>query len=474
MQIRVVVVAVALTFFGFRVSGQGISTVGTGSIVELEAEQSSVTGTMVVSSMERETLYESRSMIHRSTDNGLTWDLVYTIEPYEGDIDIPDPVLATDEDGIFYLAVMRVYMDSDPSLIRGDIELHRSDDDGQTWTQVGIPHFDDSVGDYPQITSRGSGELFLTYSYLEDFPLGDAVVITKKSTDGGSSWTSGVEIDVHGIGVDISWAENDKLLISVPERVNSLLHTFTSSDLGDTWNELHTWEIPNEGSAHISKPISNPLYGHIGVISHMPHQENTEIVYYSAIDGELNSMVIDFGAYAEGLMTDDGIIHLVYNKRDGDIFSLLYVYSDDEGASFSDPTTLYSGTYTESHFGEYQSLMLGNDGLLYLTFCDWSDISKAKVLTFPPLVSTGLAETSLSGVHIFPNPTTGLFQAEMAQYLPESKVSIYDLNGKMVEPVFIQSDRETMRFDVSNFERGVYLVVIEGENKIVVEKLVKK
>lgn len=475
--IYTIILLIISIYIDANLFGQSISSLGTGEIVELESVQSSVTGTLVVSSMERDSNSKTKVLIHRSTDNGFSWDFVDSIVPLMGGSEVPDPVITSDDSGNFYIANMRVNNGIPPSLTTVDIEVYKSSDDGQNWVLAGIPHLNNSIADYPQIIAKGDGELFLVYSYLTGFPLIDDAILTfKKSTDGGSTWTAGIEIDadsLRSIGADFSWFANDTLLISTGNRDSSLIHCYASSDLGDTWNEIQTFTIPNGETSHLAKPISNPLYSYYGVISHKPHSENTPIAYHSEINGISKSQIIDFGAYAQGYITDDGIIHLVYNKRENGVFTIRYLYSNDAGVTFSSPISIYTGTFVDSEFGEYQSLIYGNDGLFYLTFCDWSDNSAAKTLTFPPLITTSVKKASVNNLQVFPNPTSGVFRVKLPNHQQKVKIRIIDLKGNIVEESIVAQNDQTINFDISYLESGIYLVLLENDTKIMVEQIIK-
>ncbi len=330
-----------------------------------------------------------RTLIHRSTDFGTTWTLIDSIEVLPDNICIGDPVIAVDNSGHFYLVVMRVHS-VPPSPFLADLELYKSVDDGQTWNFVSNPYISnlDFGADYPQITAKGNGELYLTYSLNKLVGQVETKIIFKKSVDGGLSWGDPHEfpfpVGEHVVmGSDISWGKNEKLHITFGGTINFQIYHFSSIDFGENWSEI---SVSSTGttSAHITKPISHINFDYVGVLSHQAHNVNTPITYHSFINGNWQSFKLADGAYAQGLISDDGIIHVIYNQKEGNNFAVKYVSSVDTGQNFSDPTVLYSSEYTHDGNGEYQSLFMGTDNNCYLTFCDWGDESRAKLLVFSP------------------------------------------------------------------------------------------
>lgn len=473
------IIIYALTLLSFQSNGQSISALGTGKIVELESAQSKVTGTFIAVSMERSLNNATKVLIHKSVDNANTWSFIDSIVPDPGDTEIPDPVITSDAVGNFYVAIMRVNNTNGRVSLTVDIEVYTSTDDGQTWTLSSIPHLSDYVADYPQIIAKNNGELFLVYTYLPNFPLTiESHPTYLKSVDGGVSWSTKTflgEETIRCIGPDISLGFNSQLLISLGDMGSSSIHHYVSSDDGDSWDSLAPFHIANNESAHITKPITNPLLNFYGIISHKPHIENTAIFYHSSIDGIQNSQLLGTGSYAQGYITNDGIVHVVYNKSENDLFKVMYTYSKDSGLTFTNPIPVYSQDYSNSAAGEYQSLIYGNDDLFYLTFCDWSDNSTAKTLVFPPLFS--LSTTDLdpiaSSFIISPNPVFDVFTIHLLDNTQLLNVKILDLTGKIVHKRIIPEGKQWMHFDISHLEQATYLVYLESETKILIQKIIK-
>ena len=462
----------------YLASGQSISSLGTGEIVELECEQSNVSGTFVTASMERDDNFRTRVLIHRSTDDGVSWSLIDSIVPNSTDSEIPDPVLASDDVGNFYLVVMRVNRNTDLPKTTVDLELYRSYDDGVTWSYAGSPHLSDSLADYPQIIACEDKELYLTYTYIVGFPSVEKTVLKfKKSLDGGNTWTGESRIDeevLNSIGSDIFWISGDSLMISSGDRDSNMVHCYSSTDFGNTWSHEQTSSIPGLEKAHITKPVSNELYNFYGIISHKPHKENSPVIYHAISEsGTHTSMLIDSGSYSQGIITDDGEIHIIYNKKEGNDFKILYTKSVDKGITFSSPLTLYRASFSNSGSGEYQSLIYGDDDLFYLSFCDWSDNSSAKMLVFSPSSISGRAEGLKSNIDFYPNPTDGTFHINSQDHYRLLRVRLLNMRGEVVYSSRSMNSSPKVKLDVSHLKSGFYIITLETENKIFVDRIIK-
>ncbi|MCG8331395.1 MAG: T9SS type A sorting domain-containing protein [Chitinophagales bacterium] len=465
-----------LIFTTGLLSAQDISSLQTGSIVELESVQSKVSNTFVTASMER---YDgkTRVLIHRSIDNAYSWNLVDSIIPYAENSEVPDPVVTCDDAGHFYLVVMRVRDTIPLDLLTVDLELYRSLDDGASWEFVNAPHASDGVADYPQLISKGEGELYLVYSYLPDFPfVDDSRLVFMKSVNGGLSWTPRHEFQTNNlssIGPDIAWGPDEKIIVTTGNRNDNLIYSYTSEDFGNNWLDTPAFEIPNNETSHISKPVGNPALNSYSVLSHHAHEDNTPIVYH-AYDGSLRiSQVLGQGAYAQAYLTDDGKQHIIYNKKQGSNYTINYIVSEDNGLSFSSPIVLYSGEFNNSELGEYQSLVYGNDGLFYLSFCDWADNSSAKTLIFSPSISNTESEVG-EELKVYPIPAYSDLQIEFPNGHKVETIRVFDLNGRLLKEVQPVTNSSQHLLDLSGLPPAMYLLQLMEENRYLVRKIIKR
>lgn len=79
----------------------------------------------------------------------------------------------------------------------------------------------------------------------------------------------------------------------------------------------------------------------------------------------------------------------------------------------------------------------------------------------------GINEVSAESINIYPNPTNGFVQVNIEKKNLK-KINIYDIYGRLVKTV------TTTKFSMNNHLNGLYLLVIETNNEIIIEKLIKE
>jgi len=73
---------------------------------------------------------------------------------------------------------------------------------------------------------------------------------------------------------------------------------------------------------------------------------------------------------------------------------------------------------------------------------------------------------SLDKIKIAPNPSNGIFTI--------SKITIYDINAKVLKVIDSELNFDDITFDLSKFSKGVYFVEISNDTDKVVQKIVKE
>ena len=81
----------------------------------------------------------------------------------------------------------------------------------------------------------------------------------------------------------------------------------------------------------------------------------------------------------------------------------------------------------------------------------------------------------ISGIKVYPNPTTGIFTLEMAESAANSRVDvqIFSMIGELVQQTNISGEK-SHEFNLSSQPRGIYILrVLQGEN-IFMEKVIRQ
>ncbi len=86
---------------------------------------------------------------------------------------------------------------------------------------------------------------------------------------------------------------------------------------------------------------------------------------------------------------------------------------------------------------------------------------------------TSIKELSQRDISIFPNPTYGEVQIKMDRELNDFSYQLIDLTGRVIESTTIQSAWQ-FNVDLTNQNKGVYLMRISSENGVVTKRIIKQ
>ena len=153
---------------------------------------------------------------------------------------------------------------------------------------------------------------------------------------------------------------------------------------------------------------------------------------------------IDFTDVSTGLSVD-------FFDSSTDAISWLWDFGDGNTSSSQNPTHVYAtdGTYDVK-------LYIEND------IKSWNEITKS--LTYTPLAIEDEYSLAFS---IFPNPTRSLLN--ITSKTPINRVEIYSILGKKILDITIN----TNSVDISNLNRGVYIVKAHSNNELGIKRVIK-
>ncbi|MDH4403514.1 MAG: T9SS type A sorting domain-containing protein [Flavobacterium sp.] len=80
--------------------------------------------------------------------------------------------------------------------------------------------------------------------------------------------------------------------------------------------------------------------------------------------------------------------------------------------------------------------------------------------------------TSLNNISIAPNPSNGIFNITKNIQTTISKVTVFDINGKILKVVDSELSLEAIQINLSDFSKGVYFLEITNDIDKVVRKII--
>ena len=100
-----------------------------------------------------------------------------------------------------------------------------------------------------------------------------------------------------------------------------------------------------------------------------------------------------------------------------------------------------------------------------------SDVSK---ITFGADLSTGINEELLnSSVVAYPNPTSGVITLNITDNAQETVVNIYNVAGSLVSTSTYNGNVVNEKIDLSSYDNGIYMMIINSNNNVITKKIVK-
>lgn len=74
---------------------------------------------------------------------------------------------------------------------------------------------------------------------------------------------------------------------------------------------------------------------------------------------------------------------------------------------------------------------------------------------------------------IFPNPATDIVTISNNENIGIKQIRVFDISGKIIKSSFFNNDNE-VQININDFDNGIYLLQINTQNGIFIEKLIKK
>ena len=87
-------------------------------------------------------------------------------------------------------------------------------------------------------------------------------------------------------------------------------------------------------------------------------------------------------------------------------------------------------------------------------------------------VSLGISENNLLNFEMYPNPVSDALNIQLPTGTEKAEVSVFDYTGRLVSSKIISSNDTAI--DVQKISKGIYMIRVAANNKIGVQRFIKK
>jgi len=87
-------------------------------------------------------------------------------------------------------------------------------------------------------------------------------------------------------------------------------------------------------------------------------------------------------------------------------------------------------------------------------------------------VSLGISENNLLSFEMYPNPVSDVLNIQLPTSTEKAEVSVFDYTGRLVSSKTISSNDKAI--DVQKISKGIYMIRVAANNKIGVQRFIKK
>ncbi len=206
------------------------------------------------------------------------------------------------------------------------------------------------------------------------------------------------------------------------------------------------------------------------------HLGNSYVAHVGFIDGSslntnqvtVNHMYIVDAHFAQGITN---LLEVSFDNNSVDATDYSWDFGDASSSTDFEPTHTYSSA------GTYTVCLTASNSICGTSefFCD--DVTVVAVRTDNPNNNgTATEDRSQLGmqewekaISLYPNPTSSVFNLELTGL--ETGIQLMDANGRLLA----QRDggEEQMQFDLSNFAKGMYMVVIATDQGIITKRILR-
>jgi len=419
-------------------------------------------------STEREIYYK------RSTDDGISWgaDTRLTNDPASSQLS----TVAVSGNVVYVMWY-------DLRNGAGEIYYKRSIDAGLSWSDDIRLTNNAGVSSNPSVTISGQ----FVHVVWEDETIGNYKIYYKRSTDGGTSWESDVQltnnsamswrpsVSVSGSVVHVVWTDNR-------DGANGEIYYKRSTDGGSSW-EADT-RLTNDAS--FSSNCSVNVSGQVVHVFWNDDRDGNFEIYYKRSTDEGAGWSTDIRLTNESNVSNypsvtsfGSIIHVVWEDYRGNVSEIYYKHSTDGGLTWDEDTRLTNA----GSFSMYPSVSV-SDSVVHVLWEDFRDGAGAEIYykrnpTGNPTAVENIesefpSEFILAQNYPNPfNPTTSIQYAVGSHQFVTLKV--YDLLGNEVATLVNEEKSSgvyNVNFDAAGLSSGMYLYKLQAGSFVETKKMI--
>jgi len=86
--------------------------------------------------------------------------------------------------------------------------------------------------------------------------------------------------------------------------------------------------------------------------------------------------------------------------------------------------------------------------------------------------TAGISENNLLSFEMYPNPVSDVLNIQLPTGTEKAEVGVFDISGRLVSSKTISSNDVSL--DVQKFSKGIYIIRVTTNNKIGVQRFIKK
>jgi xyloglucan-specific exo-beta-1,4-glucanase len=385
-------------------------------------------------------------------DGGTTWNVCNNINFANGsfpmDLDEPNAYsigksLESDKvngSKFYYYAIT--------NKINYPTSLWRTTDGGITWTQMSLNQLPVTGGGQLKANPYTEDDIWFSpfNKFIRETSFNPVSRSLKHSTDGGATWntiTSMDEVYAFGFGMKATGSNNATLIVY--GKKNSVESMYTSTDLGVSFTNIGTQNIP-EG-------IITNIEGDMKIKDRIYASTGCRGVWYA--DG--SSIVLPLRLTSFNGYRNDNTNNLIWKvENQNDILNFIVEYSND-GISFLEliqlPFALNSNYKHET-----------NNAITYYRIKMISSNGSSKLSTIIKIENKNTKSS-----YVYPNPVTNVLTIHTNDNkLVGTLAKLYAIHGGLIQTYRIVNNNTTI--DLSKYAGGLYnLRLANGENLKVVK-----